>query len=560
MSNEGFIEQDRALESMRESDFDCYSAYGEIIDNSIEAEANEIYIDFEEKMVGRKKKIDKIVFADNGHGMKEDVLHKCLKLGHSSRYNERNGIGRFGVGMTLGGIHECRRIEVYSKVKGGDWLYTYLDLDEIKNNTLKFIPAPKSQKPNTRLLEKIQDAGTIVVWTKYDRQNFSYEKIISETKIWIGRTFRKFIQGVSKNKKLIKIYVNSEIVKAIDPLFNNKTNTGFEGEAQSELFAPIILEWDIPEDAKSSKQKSTIKISTSLLPSEYRRERGLGGDTYAKERNFDKNEGISIVRNDREVFFGDIPYSTKLKSTEIDRFIGIEISFEAELDSEFSVKNIKRGAVPKNELKEKLEELIYPTIKTCRSKIQDKWNEEKREIEDSLAKENNNIGVSSSHGPTNAILKTAKDTLLKGNKNDKPENDVRIVKKLHSEIDIEKDKAKVKLIIEGLKDNGITIEEKEFIGDSFIDIEHGGGIKTILYNTNSVFYKAYNEILNELKEKNESLANDYKILIDLIFVSYMLAESNINPKEKTTGEDFANEIKSYWSIQMNKILNQWKKK
>jgi hypothetical protein len=34
-------------------------------------------------MVGRKKKIDKIVFADNGHGMKEDVLHKCLKLGHS---------------------------------------------------------------------------------------------------------------------------------------------------------------------------------------------------------------------------------------------------------------------------------------------------------------------------------------------------------------------------------------------------------------------------------------------------------------------------------------------
>ena len=85
-------------------------------------------------------------------------------------------------------------------------------------------------------------------------------------------------------------------------------------------------------------------------------------------------------------------------------------------------------------------------------------------------------------------------------------------------------------------------------------------MKTILYNTNSVFYKAYNEILNELKEKNESLANDYKILIDLIFVSYMLAESNINPKEKSTGEDFANEIKSYWSIQMNKILNQWKKK
>ena len=122
----GFVEQNTALESMRASDFDCYSAYGEIIDNSIQAHATDIRIEFNERedRSARSKKIGRILFADNGDGMDKEILHTCLKLGKSSRYNDRSGIGRFGVGMTLGAIHECRRVEVYSKVNGGIWYYS----------------------------------------------------------------------------------------------------------------------------------------------------------------------------------------------------------------------------------------------------------------------------------------------------------------------------------------------------------------------------------------------------------------------------------------------------
>ena len=66
---EGFVEQDTALESMRASDFDCYSAYGEVIDNSIQAFATDIRIKFEERSnrAGkRSKKISRVLFADNG--------------------------------------------------------------------------------------------------------------------------------------------------------------------------------------------------------------------------------------------------------------------------------------------------------------------------------------------------------------------------------------------------------------------------------------------------------------------------------------------------------------
>lgn len=54
--NQRFVEPDRALESMRESDSDCYSAFGEVIDNSIQAEANDIRLVFEERKDNRSSR------------------------------------------------------------------------------------------------------------------------------------------------------------------------------------------------------------------------------------------------------------------------------------------------------------------------------------------------------------------------------------------------------------------------------------------------------------------------------------------------------------------------
>jgi hypothetical protein len=559
--NQGFVEQDTALESMRASDFDCYSAYGEVIDNAIQAYATDIRIKIEERddrENTRSKKIGKVFFADNGTGMDIDLLHKCLKLGHSSRYNDRSGIGRFGVGMTLGAIHECNRIEVYSKLKNNNWHYTYIDLEEIKKGTLKFIPRPIPKKPEFEISNYISESGTVVVWSKYDKQIETFETIVNESHIWIGRTFRKFIWGEAEGYNEIQISLNNKVIKAIDPLYVNKKNTGFENEPSAELLSPQEIPWNIPIEDVSSKQKSNIIINISLLPDEYRRTRGAGGDQFAIERFIDRNEGISILRKDREVFFGFMPRANKLNGSNdgdrnITRFIGCEISFNPELDTEFEVKNIKRGCVPARELKLELIEKLAPTFTTLRERIRNRWSEVDREKETDTSNQNFEIGISSTHSATNKFLKQAKDSLLKGNKINNLHKDESIGKKINpkaSESEIEK-------VIQGLKENGITIDEKEFIGDSFIDIEHGNKLKTLFYNTNSTFYKAYSEILNELKNQDEELATKYKILLDLIFVGYMLAESSIDPDEKMDGASFTNELKQYWSINLSKILKKW---
>lgn len=559
--NQGFVEQDTALESMRASDFDCFSAYGEVIDNSLQAYASDIRVFIEERKDRentRVKKIGRVIFADDGLGMDADLLHKCLKLGHSSRYNDRNGIGRFGVGMTLGAIHECRRIEVFSKIKGGEWLYTYIDLDEIKDGNLKFIPFPSRKDPD-KFADYIQDSGTLVIWSKYDKQVESFETIVEESRFWFGRTFRKFIWGEAEGYKACKISLNGTKVNAFDPLFVNKKETGFDQETKATLLQPQKIQWSVPSEADSDKQKSTITINVSLLPDEYRRERYMGADNFAQARYIDRNEGVSILRNDREVYFGLIPYANKLNGSNdgdrnITRFIGCEISFKAELDADFAVKNIKRGAVPVRELKTKIVDSLAPTFNTLRQSIRDRWNEHQRQKEKNTSNTNEKLGISGTHSTSNELLKKSKQTLLKNNKNNAEDKDKIIAKKINPNAS----ESEIKKVIEGLRENGITIDEKEFIGDSFIDIEHGNQIKTLFYNTNSTFYKAYSEILRELKNKNEEIADDYRVLMDLIFVGYMLAESSIDPNEKMDGASFTDELKKYWAINLSKILKKWK--
>ena len=567
--SQDFVKQDTALESMRESDFDCYSAYGEVIDNSIQAEANDIRIKFCPK-VGSPGQIGQVLFADNGKGMDKDLLHKCLKLGHSSRYNDRNGIGRFGVGMTLGAIHECRRIEVYSKVENNNWLYTYIDLDEIKDGSLEYIPEPVEKLPSSDktigdFADYIDKSGTLIIWRKYDRQIESLESIIEESRFWIGRTFRKFIWGQAKNYDYeINISINENLVKPFDPLFVVKNKTGYENEPAAESLAQSIINWNIPFEVIQANPElgatSKIFVNMSFLPDEYRRNRGSGGDNFAKERGIDRNEGISIMRSDREVFFGHIPHANALNGSNdgdrnVTRFIGCEISFEPELDREFEVKNIKRGCVPARELKKEIIEKLSPTFRTYREKIRNRWNELDRENEDGVNEDNGNVGIEDTHIKTISELKKAnvKAKIEKSRiKSDDDKKNEKIGRKINPDI-----ANNISGLIDQLKDNGITIVEREFIGDSFIDIEHGNGLKTMIYNTNSSFYKKYKSILDQLKTENSGLAENYKILIDLIFVGYLLAESNIDPNKKIEGIDFISDIRTEWSRQLRDVLKEW---
>ena len=206
-----------ALLSMRDSDFDAYSAYGEVVDNSIQAGAKKVKIRLKSATASKKRNyeyVEWIAFGDDGVGMDADVLRRCLQLGYSTRYNDRSGIGRFGVGATLAAINQCKRVDLYSKQASAEWLWTYIDIDEITSEPPRFtsIPVPTHKAiPNEQADLVDDDSGTLVVWSKYDRQPESSPKIVNEMHVWMGRTYRRFL------RKGLMLEINNAPVFVIDP-------------------------------------------------------------------------------------------------------------------------------------------------------------------------------------------------------------------------------------------------------------------------------------------------------------------------------------------------------
>ena len=556
-----FIKVDTALESMRDSDFDCYSAYAEAIDNSIQAHAKHVWVDFVQHHSAKKTSstVGSIVFTDDGDGMDADLLHKCLTLGHSSRYNDRDGIGRFGVGMTLGAIHECRRIEVYSKQNSGAWLFTYMDLDEIANQTMEAIPSPVRKDPDSTYKDRLAgtSSGTIVKWSKCDRAIDSYENVVEESRFYFGRTFRKYIWGTARRYNKIVVFVNDVVVPAFDPLFVTTELTAFPDDPPAEHFPSNAIEWTSTKFGRHKRNKinSRIDIEMSLLPTKFRSKQGDGGSALARERKIDRNEGVSILRNDREVFFGHIPYvgSDMGYSSEADRmktrFIGIEISFEADLDEAFTVKNIKRGAVPVKELRKVLSGAIKPTVKTQLERISSDWKEADRRAKLIHGNDDESAGILGGNTTTNTRFKPIVDRLrMKPGASVTDETEAaEVVAKPGAEL------VEIKNMRDRLETNKLTVLEKEWPGNLFMTMYHTNSFKTLIYNSNSGFRKNYSKFFKSLSEKDSQLAEEVEVLVDIILIAYMLGESDL-PDGKFETKFFQDNMKQNWAHRMEEIM------
>ena len=545
-----FFENSNALESLRSSDFDNMSAYAEVIDNSLQAEAKNIRIHFFATAIrGNYERIDEVAFGDDGLGMDFQTLHSCLKLGWSSRYNDRSGIGRFGVGMVLGAIHECKRIEVYSN-NGSGWFYTYVDLDEVEEKKLTQIPEPINRNVPQKYEHLInKNNGTLVVWSKYDRQPKGAQLIIDEAHHYFGRTFRYFIwdEGVT-------IELNNSPVRAFDPLYVRTEKTKFPDDPPATLFTPMVFDWKIPSDDlhPGALPTSPITINLSRLPEEFRPSQGSGGSANSRARMIHENEGISILRNKREVFYGQPPFWNRVKLTgrdsswsfeDIDRFWGCEIQFSAELDRCFQVKNIKRGADPDTDLKLKIKQLINPTRTSVLQEIRRVWDEA-RDADDQ--RDGDELG----RGPHAAAEKAAaKAKLPKGKRNASTsieETAEKIGEGLQHIDPTKREKYKALFAAQPF-----TIQEDSWRGGTFWDVTFGGGHTFITYNKGHKFFRAYFDLVERLNDDDE-LAQEFRALIDLLLFASASAQAMYDTPEMPIQT-----FNDQWGLHLNELVQAW---
>jgi len=554
-----------ALKSLRNSDFDAYSAICEVIDNSIQAKAKEIKIKIESEVpLGKRIPRPKtMAFGDDGYGMDPETLQLCLKLGYSGRYDDRKGIGRFGVGMTFGAISLCQKIEVYSRQKRGNWQYTFLDISNITKDVEPTLH-PIEQKDLPKEFEDlVGDVGTLVIWNKIDRIDSDFD--IDGLQHKVGRIYRKFIgeeiienKKVKENHDIVKIFINDQLVTPHNPLYVTK-NPKFPDDERATLEDDITFDWNVhPVDAPTSGEKrGKITIRTSLLPASWRKRRAQSGRSAENNRRrVYENEGFSILRNGREVFYDKIQ-NFRPAIEELDRFWGCEIDFDANLDHWFSVKNIKIGARPLKDLREELQKRLQGSIlNNFRKKIRE--NYDKTEQEELQA----NIGPILGHKKKEEELEKIVPPLVSTLTQDQIEKNIDDhAKQLFDNLEEQEQYKKE------LKDTSLPfkiIEDNKARSDGpFIDVIDNVGKKVVHYNMNHPFFlEIYNKIsdIKKIAEENKSENGELiktagKLKGDLDNLLYAYAEGIYDLDDLTRAQKVGETIDEHmikWSFHLRK--------
>lgn len=347
------------VQAMRDNGYkNAAYALAELIDNSIQAEATEVEVLCAEKEIQLQRlssRIHQIAVLDNGTGMDSAVLRMALQFGNGTHLAEdkHTGMGRFGMGLPCSSISQCQRVEVWTWQSGVEnAIYTYLDLNQIKNQQLAEVPEPqKSKIPD--IWEKVTTGfgrtGTLVVWSDIDRCMWKTgEAIIENSEFVIGRMYRKFLDTKevvirmatfdfdkpNRDKKVEKCAKPNDpgylMAETICPPPFDKTPMFQAWEGEDNYEATFTIEF--------RGQKHEVKIRFSYAKEESRPGRSPGNLPHGKHAK--KNVGVSVVRAGRELELD--PFWTKKRSS--DRWWGVEIEFPPALDDLFGVTNNKQSA------------------------------------------------------------------------------------------------------------------------------------------------------------------------------------------------------------------------
>lgn len=312
------------------------SAIAELVDNAIQAGAKTVRIFIEQEGAGPRRQVT-VAVLDDGSGMDRKTLRTALRFGGSSRFNDRRGQGRFGMGLPNSSVSQARRVDVYTWTAKAKPIHSHLDVDEIAAGRMPEVPAPQGRDLPSGFKRFAKKRGTLVVWSRCDRlDNRKANTIIGHLSPALGQQFRFFIwDGV-------RIEINGEPIEPIDPLY---LQDSVLPEPACMFGAPMEYEVRHPDDPART---STVVVRFTELP--VNALHGLSDDE-KRALGITKGAGVSVVRADREIDFGWNFMGRKRKEN-YDDWWRCEIRFQPELDELFGVTHSKQQVTPSDEIKE----------------------------------------------------------------------------------------------------------------------------------------------------------------------------------------------------------------
>jgi hypothetical protein len=365
------IALDKFIQATRDSGYKgTASAISELVDNSIQAGASRIAISVTTVASAEEEKAIEVSVLDNGCGMDLFTLRQALRFGGSSRFGDRNGLGRYGMGLPNASLSQARRVTVNTWQSSGTprgsgngksrsdgelpHVYmSYLDVDEIVRREMQELPRPELVKnPPPACKGK---SGTLILWTQCDRlDNRRISTIVRKLETELGRRFRHFIW------KGLRITINGDAIAPFDPLYLH-SNSEVSG---AHLFGEE-LRYEVRANTTDSRVTGWVRIRFSELPvhewhklsNEEKRRIGIS-----------KGAGVSIVRAGREVDYGWFFMGSKHREN-YDDWWRCEMQFDPVLDEAFGITHTKQQARPQAHLLEALTPDLEATARALNSRV-----------------------------------------------------------------------------------------------------------------------------------------------------------------------------------------------
>jgi len=355
-------------------------ALAELIDNSVQSaieDKKNKNCNVEVIAIDKNQRLSKILVIDDAGGMTPEILRKSLGVGRGRATEEtkKNRVGqgktsKFGLGLKQASLSQCSRFEVYTW-QGDDVYMSYLDNALMDEGKLKYVPEPIKQNIPEELLNIIKTkkgkSGTCIIWFDISpkttwKTSFG---LMKNAEMEFGRMYRHLIDSKNVNISLntfneiskgVYSEVSSKPVRKNDPLFLMKNC----------IIQDVDLHQALPENSKyfdyvdteefRTESGSKIFIKYTVSNKKFR-ESAVGGRNQLNTL-LGKVDGVSVVRNGREL---EINRSFMTKDPR-ERFIGVEISFDATVDDLMGVDGKKQTAA--NFYKRDIQDLAEDENKT----------------------------------------------------------------------------------------------------------------------------------------------------------------------------------------------------
>lgn len=335
------------LEALRAFGYSLPTAVADLIDNSIAANANNVWVDF-----NWDGPASFIAIKDDGAGMSEEELRQAMRPGSQSPLVVRSekDLGRFGLGLKTASFSQCRRLTVASRKLNSDMFFRCWDLDYVNEvgewRLLKSLP----ESSINFLEENMAATGTVVLWEKMDHvvanapcdDSKAYDRFleaIESVRRHLEMVFHRFLERPNG----LRLWINKNKVVPWDPFLKS--------EAATQTLPPEPLPF---EGQVITVTSYILPHQSKLAPETHKRAAGL--------RGWNAQQGFYVYRNNRLLVGGDWLNLGFVKE-EHSKLARISIDIPNSMDSEWQIDVKKSRAKPPAGIRQDLKRIASATRK-----------------------------------------------------------------------------------------------------------------------------------------------------------------------------------------------------